>query len=494
MTLKSLPKIYWRISGGLILLLAILGICYVSIMKYVERDFIEEANQRLYGSLADTTVNLVRPLVDGDVDTLAIQDIMHSLMVINPSIEVYLLDTTGYIITYVAPKKKIKRTHVGLEPLKTFIASDKAQTFIKGDDPRDPDKEKVFSAAPILEDGKLTGYLYIILASEQQEAVSTNVSQSYMLRVGIGLFILTLIGALLIGLIALWYLTSNLRKTIRVVQQFKDGDYEARVPDNQLKDLEPLGETFNTMADTIVANIEALKSVERLRKELIANVSHDLRTPLTVVQGYIETLLMKHGTLEKAQREQILETALKSTKNLEKLVAQLFELTKLEAQQITPEKEPFFIGELAQDVVQQYQVLAKEKEIGLQFEMSGEQSLVFADVSMVARVLQNLLDNALKFTPPGGRVLLQVTGENEQVKVAIADSGPGIPVPDQPYIFDRYYQRKNRKKEKEGTGLGLAIVKKILDLHECQIRVFSQLEKGATFVFQLPRYDYQGAG
>ncbi len=484
----NLPKIYWRISAGLLLLLAILGICFVLITRYVERDYSHEVNQRLYGGLADTTVKVVKPLVNGEVDTLAIKDIMHSLMVINPSVEVYLLDTEGSIITYMAQKKEVKLERVGLEPLKTFISAGGQKPFIKGDDPRNPGESKVFSAAPILEGEELLGYMYIILASEEAAAVSSSLVKSYNLRIGTTLFFLTLIGALLIGLVALWFFTRNIRNTLHVVRRFKEGDYQARVPDHQLADLEPLGETFNDMADTLVANIEELKSVETLRRELIANVSHDLRTPLAVVQGYVETMLMKNESLSETDRAQMLTTTLRGTENLERLISQLFEYAKLEAKQISPEKEAFFISDLAQDILQQYQVLAADKEIELEFDVPQELPLAFADVSMVERIIQNLLDNALKFTPAGGQVRLAVTSDEENVHVAIADSGPGISELEQSHIFDRYYKQEPNKKTNKGAGLGLAIVKKMLELHDAKITVSSRLNEGATFAFNLPRH------
>ena len=278
-------------------LLVVLGVTYVVITGYVAREYLQEVNQRLYGGIANSTVNEVRPLVDGKVDTLAIQDIMHSIMVMNPSAEVYLLDTTGHIITYVAPHKKILLEEVSLTPVRAFIASEE-RPFIKGDDPRHPGEEKVFSAAQLENEGKLEGYLYIILASEEQAAVTEDLSGNYMLRLGSSWFFISLLGAMALGLLAIWYLTRNLRRIVAVVRRFKEGDYEARISHAEEGDLHLLGATFNEMADTIVANIEQLQSVERLRRELIANVSHDLRTPLAIMQGYVETLQMKAENLD----------------------------------------------------------------------------------------------------------------------------------------------------------------------------------------------------
>jgi signal transduction histidine kinase len=409
-------------------------------------------------------------------------------MVTNPSIEVYLLDTEGNIITYVAPYKKVKLDKVNLEPVKQFIAADE-KPFIKGDDPRHPNHSNVFSAAPILENDNLLGYFYIILASEEQAEVTSMLSGSYMLKLGSNMFFIALIGALIIGLLAIWFLTRNLRNIIDTVRRFKEGDLQARVAENNKGEMVVLADTFNDMADTIVTNIDELKSVENLRKELIANVSHDLRTPLAIQQGYVETLLMKEESISPEKRKEYLEIVLNSSEKLSGLIAQLFEYSKLEAKQIQPSKEPFFITELAQDIFQKYQILAADKKINMKLDMSPDLPMVFADVGLVERVIQNLMDNALKFTPEGGEVTITLEEMDKTVEVKIADTGPGIPENEQSFIFERYRQSERVNNEKQqGAGLGLAIVKKILELHDATIRVNSRLNEGTTFLFQLPAY------
>ena len=484
---QSNNRLYWKISSTLLFILLILAMGYVAITAYTERKYFQEVNQTLYGSIAAQTVKEVKPLVDGKVDTSAIKDIMHSMMVINPNVEVYLLDTDGKIVTYVAPYKKIVRERVALDPIIRFINSDE-KPFIFGDDPRNKEKEKVFSAAPILEEDELVGYVYIILASEEQEQVTSSLYGSRMLNLGKNLFFLTLLGALVIGLLAIWYLTRNLRTIIETVQRFKEGDYKARIPERSKGDLVVLADTFNDMADQINANIDKIKSVETLRRELIANVSHDLRTPLAIMQGYVETLLMKEDSLSSEDRKKYLNIVLSSSEKLSHLVAQLFEYSKLEAKQIQPQKEPFFISELAQDVFQKYEILAKEKGIIMNLNMSKELPLVFADVGLVERVMQNLMDNALKFTPQGGSVTIELTEQEKSVKVKIADTGPGIPETEQSYIFERYRRAKKEKEKISGTGLGLSIAKKIMEIHNSSIWVQSKPNQGAAFLFLLPAY------
>jgi signal transduction histidine kinase len=480
-------RIYWKISLTFLGMLIIVGIGYVMITGYVAKQYMQEANQKLYGGIADTATIQLKELIDeeGNVDTLKIKDLMHSLMVINPSIEVYLLDKQGNIITHVAPFKRVKLTEVNLKPVKKFI-SKKKKPFIKGDDPRHPGEEKVFSAAKILDGETLTGYLYIILASEEQAAVTDTLFDSYMLKMGVQMFIIALLVALILGLLAIWYLTKNLSNIIEKVRRFKEGDYDARIENANDKDLSVLSNTFNEMADTIVANMDELKSVEKLRRELIANVSHDLRTPLAIMQGFVETLLIKNDSLSVNERAHYLNIVLDSSDKLKALIAQLFEYSKLEAKQIEAQKEAFFISDLVQDIFHKYQVLAQEKSISLEVDIPKNLPLVFADISLVDRVLQNLIDNALKFTPNNGTVRIVLQKMNESVEVKIADNGPGMSEEAQSAIFERY--NKSQNQANLGAGLGLAIVKKILELHDATIKVQSQLNKGTAFMFELPAF------
>ncbi|MEZ5045226.1 MAG: HAMP domain-containing sensor histidine kinase [Saprospiraceae bacterium] len=484
--LKSNNLLYWKISGVFFMLLTVLGLGYVLITSFVADRYHQEVNQRLYGLIADSTATKVKTLENGEIDKASLQDIMHSMMVINPSVEVYLLDTLGGIITYVAPHKKIKLESVDMAPVKTFIYGDRKQ-MITGDDPRNPGDRKVFSAAPIWENNKLTGYVYIILASEEQVAVTNNLFGSYILKLGAWFFFLALVLALLVGLLSIWYLTRNLRRIIDTVRRFKEGEFAARVHLKNQGELSSLASHYNEMADTIVANIEELQGVEKLRRELIANVSHDLRTPLAIMQGYVETLLIKEDQLTEQERRKYLHTILDSNEKLAKLIAQLFEYSKLEAKQLEPKKEAFFISELAQDIFFKYQILAKANEVEMDLVCPSNLPMVFADLGMVERVIQNLMDNALKFTPKGGKVTIALNNIGQYVEVKIADTGPGIPEEEQSFIFERYRQAASGV-EKKGTGLGLAIVKKMLELHDATIQVQSRLNEGTVFRFQLPSH------
>ncbi|GAB4286241.1 MAG: ATP-binding protein [Ignavibacteriaceae bacterium] len=486
--IKISGSLYWKISALFLLLFILLAIAYIYITSISASNYALETNQRLNAGLAEVILNEFSPFAGEEVDEESIKDIMHHIMVINPSLEVYLLDEHGNILTYAAPHKKIKRKKISLDPVNKFIES-KGTLFIKGDDPRDPAKTKIFSAAPVRNENGITGYLYVILASEEYDSVTQFLFGSYIMKVGTYSFLLTLFAALALGLVAIRFITKNLTTISKTVKDFKNGDLNARIRFKSGKgELAELADNFNEMADTILDNIKKIRSMENLRSELIANVSHDLRTPLAVIHGYIETLIIKQNELSAEEKKKHLHTILKSTEKLKNLVAQLFEYSKLESMQIKLNKEPFFITELIQDVSHKYQLLAKEKGIAIKLLAPKEIPLVHADLALIDRVLQNLIDNAIKFTPEGGSITIELNNEKTNVQVSISDTGRGIPDTEIAHIFERYHKARPDDQEVEGAGLGLAIVKKIIDIHNSTIQVKSKINHGTSFIFNLPSY------
>lgn len=232
---------------------------------------------------------------------------------------------------------------------------------------------------------------------------------------------------------------------------------------------------------------EDKREVESMRKELIANVSHDLRTPLAYIQGYLETLLMKKGDLDDARMTRYLETSLEGTERLKKLVDELFELSRIESGNRKLDKEPILLAELVADVLRPFQLQAGEKGIKLEMDVPIELPAVSADLALLDRVFQNLVSNSIKFCRKNDsiRVTARET-ESGGVQVVVEDTGPGISEENLPYIFDRF--RRGDQTHRQGTGLGLAIVKSILELHQCEYGIESEAKKGTKFYFTLAIY------
>ncbi len=478
-------NLYWRLLAVLFMLLLFVGFAYIYIIGFTSKNYFQEATQRLNSGIAEHMVKTFPTFTDsGEVNHSALEEMFHDVMTLNPAIEIYLLDPHGNILSYFAPNKKIKLKKLSLAPVYTFIKT-KGAVCVMGEDPRHPSIENVFSAAAIEKNGILQGYMYVVLVGEEVNSVTDILLGTYLMRLGTFSMLITLLGAFLIGLLLIWVLTKNLRKIKYVVEKFKSGNFKSRISGNMGGEFGILAHTFNEMADTLTQNIEQLRSLEKLRSELIANISHDLRTPIAVIHGYAETLLLKNN-ISPGDEISYKKIILTSSESLQHLVTELFEFSKLEAMQIIPQKEPFFITDLISDTLLKYQLIASNKSITLQSDFSKNLPLVFADIAMIDRVLQNLLDNAIKFTPVGGIIMIELLQKNNGVEVKISDSGIGIAEDELPFIFDRYY--KNDKIRTNTTGLGLAIVKKILELHDSVILVKSKINMGTSFVFHIKNY------
>jgi signal transduction histidine kinase len=400
-------------------------------------------------------------------------------------VEIYLLDGQGKILAYfTGPSDRVVRKSVDMGPVRRFTTSGGEQ-LILGDDPRSTVRTKPFSAAPLAM-GNESGYVYIILGGEHYDATLRMIRQSYILRAGMVALLLALLSTLIVGLSLFFLLTRPLRSLSEAVRAFEKGEFGRRVEVRGRDELAGLGRSFNEMAATIEADLEKLREAERMRKELIGNVSHDLRSPLASIRGYLETILLKDALLSPEERRRFLETSLKNTASLQRLVEELFELVKLDTRQIQLKREAFQAAELAQDAVLKLKPRADGAGVSLTVEGPQDLPLVRGDIGLVERVLTNLIENALTSTPAGGSVRVALSGENGTVEVSVIDTGSGIGPEDLPHVFDRFYRAdRSRDRSRGGAGLGLAIAREIVELHGSALHVESKVNGGTRFSFTL---------
>ena len=481
--------LYSRLALTLFILLCLVGVILIQVIGHSSTLYQQEVAQKLNRELAAHIV-AEQPLIqDRKINHPALDHLFHQLMVINPSIELYLLDEHGAVLGYSAPAGKVRRTQVALEPVRKFLDGN-AQFPLKGDDPRNPEGRKVFSAARIADHADLQGYLYIVLGGEQYDHVVQMIGDSYILDSALLVLLVALVAALTAGLVVFALQTRRLRVLGNVMRRYAgedgDGSLVIRYAGNTSDEIDTLGQQFNAMADKITSQINELMRMDGVRREMVANISHDLRTPLTTMRGYLETLQLKHAELSIDEQQQYLQTALSHSQRLGSMVEELFELARLDSCESVVYSEPFSMCELVQDVTQKFQLRAREKSVQLNVILNPETPLVHGDIAMMQRVLENLLENGLRHTPAGGSINVGVDVDSGSVVVRVTDTGCGIPAEDVPRIFERFYQQDKNRSAGDNAGLGLAIVKRILELHDSVINVSSELERGTTFSFRIP--------
>jgi signal transduction histidine kinase len=485
---RLFSSFYSRLAAIFLVLLVLVGAVYITISVRSSIDFVQQADQRMNAHLAESIAAEIKPFVQDSIHTAQMKHLLHYLMVVNPHIEIYILDSTGNILAFFADQnKKLQRNRVSLEPINAFLAGQPGGTF-EGDDPRGVNRQKPFTVASVILADNRPGYVYVILGGEQYDEASAAIQRQFLSSIIVRGLIIALLAAGLMGLILFFLMTRRLRRVTKVVTGFKEGDLERRLDDKSQDDFGKLAVAFNQMADTIVRNMADLKRSDDLRRELVANVSHDLRTPLVLIQGYLETIIMKADTLTPEEIQRYMEISLKNTRYLSKLVSELFELSKLNAVHAKPSKEPFSILELIQDVIMKFKSSVDTRGVEIDCKYDTQIPLVTGDIGLIERALSNLLDNAIHYADEAGHVTVELALSEGYIRIKVSDSGPGIAAEDIPYIFLPYYRGKTGpSRERQGTGLGLAITKRILELHNSDIHVASEQGHGTTFYFDLAR-------
>ncbi|MBN1912964.1 MAG: PAS domain-containing sensor histidine kinase, partial [Candidatus Omnitrophica bacterium] len=240
---------------------------------------------------------------------------------------------------------------------------------------------------------------------------------------------------------------------------------------------------------SVLSDITKQKELDRLKSSFISHVSHELRTPLVAIEQSISLILSKTAGPISRDQEEFLSISQRNLKRLSHLIDDLLDLSKLEAGRMDLKREPLMITKLIDDCVESLRLWANSKSIDIRVESKGDLPAVSADAEKIYQVLNNLLGNAIKFTPSGGYVSIEPALKKEQgvIEVSVSDNGIGIPEEALAKIFDKFYQVGDRiATDLSGTGIGLAIAKEIVELHGGTIRAESRKGEGAKFIFALP--------
>ncbi|MEZ1316019.1 ATP-binding protein [Pseudomonas fluorescens] len=475
---------------SLVFAVLLLVCCGTSAWMQVRANQMHE-QEVVQGLSRDLAQHIARDTVLMDTQGLmpnAVRDLFSKLMQVNPSVEVYLLDTEGRIVGSAAPEGRIHRDRVDLAPIQRLLKGDALP--ILGDDPRSTDARKVFSAAPLKVDGQPAGYLYVVLLGEDHDRLAERGATSAALNTALLSIGLVALLCLIAGLAAFALITRPLRRLTDTVSQFDiDGVPSAPAPATPTDkgashdEIAILDATFRQMQARLSEQWRSLTRQDQERRELVANISHDLRTPLASLHGYLETLSLKDATLSPADRRRYLGIALDQSRKVGGLAQSLLELVRLEHGFVQPVLERFSLTDLVQDIFQKFELTAEARQVELKASFAPNVAAACADLGLIERVLTNLFDNALRHTPQGGDIELSLRPQGAFIEVTVSDTGPGIAAELREGLFLRPFNIGGARRD---GGLGLRIVHRILQLHGRDIQLVDVPGRGATFRFTLP--------
>jgi len=462
----------------------------------------QHTTQSLHRDLAIHMIEDNQLLRDGKIDPKVLKHTFHSMMLLGPAFEIYVTDTTGNILAFSAPPDKVKRKRIDVTPVKAFITN-RATLPLLGEDPRDLMRHKIFSAAPLYQEEALQGYLYVIIGSQLEDNILATLIEQRLISQHQALLIAVILFAVLIGAILIRYIVKPIAHITGAVSKYERSAVWQQGQSIGLTKLQSqwfpsneellLADAIDQMSVTMASQYEEIAYKDEQRKELLSYISHDLRTPLSSLIGYIETWQRQTCNKQAPASSDYLTIALKNAYVLNDLVEQVFDLAHLETGAVELRREPLAIAELAQDIIETFKLQAQSGNVTLDFTPKDSTIWVDADIAKLERVFSNLVANAIRHTPSGGNILMTfspiVVNNEQRVLIRVSDSGSGIPPEQLPRVFEAHFRAANRRDSESGNaGLGLAIVKALLDLHQTSIVVTSEENCGTCFEFSLPRY------
>jgi len=413
-----------------------------------------------------------------------------------PNIGLYLLDPNGAVLASAGPSQIFWSNYsVDLKPVLQGLATNPTQPIF-ADDPDMRDTLCLVAARPV---GNLNvpghgGWLYVVARNADTDTQPGSLLRAYGLKTAGRIGLITLGIGILMTMAIMALMTRPLSALTRVAERIGesglDGDPpmpETEIPHASRHDeIGRLGRAFQEMLSRLSTEMSRVKSVDTQRREMVASVSHDIRTPLTALTGQLETIKLKASELDKAQHDQLVERAIHNAEHLKRLTDSLAEVSLLDSPEFRAEPEPTALGELADDVTQRFARHAEEKQITLSADYTDRLPLLELDAGLIERALVNLIDNALRVTPIGGQVTVAVGEMDDKIRLQVSDTGPGIDQKDQERVFDLFYQANAHRSNRGSSGLGLSVVRRVAELHDGQVGLESSLGNGSTFYIDLP--------
>lgn len=454
----------------------------------------QETLQRLSHGLARHIVEhwpQVAQPADGAIDRASLDDVLHMLMVVNPAIEVYVLDSGAQVRSYLGEPGAVRVPQVDMVAMEAFLSG--APLPLLGSDPKAPGAPKIFSVAPFPRraDGSTPGYLYVVLNGEARTRIAAGIGTNRVWQTTLLIGVAGLLVTLGIGLMTFHTLTRPLRRVAGRMRTFDLDDSGATTPTpvgNPPRDeVRAIEDSFDAMAERISTQARVQAEQQGAHREIIANVAHDLRTPLTALHGYLETLSRDDPILPAGERRRYFGAALAQSDKVRRLSQQLFELARLQSASEVMQRDHFRLDELVHDTVQKFELSAQPPPVTLSGPPPGQVEME-GDLQLIDRALTNLIDNAVRHGPGARPVRVSLLCRGRGATVLVEDSGPGLPG-EIARRLDNGQPVREPPPERPGGGfggLGLAIAQRIAWLHGGSLRTLPSPCGGTRLCLALP--------
>jgi len=484
--IRSIPlfrTLTFKVSMALILFFMINGVLLV---LWDQADLLNEMEIEIQTTYRYTASEIAEELENIETDTEQLSVFFDSVATYYPGMELFLIAKDGLVLenaSYI-PSTLIKKT-VPIDAIVSFINADTSDYPIEIPIPTATDLDFVFSAAAIGPDNNPHAYVLVTLVEGGEDYVVSWWEEYGSLLTRTIFFSLIIAG--FAGLLFWYFLTRRIDRVARAVQSYRAGNNGINLDDRGSDEIGHVAMHVGDMMKRIDSMFDELGRKEKMRTELLASVSHELQTPLTVMQGNIETLVEHREKMNDADLDQKLGAVYSQVQNMSALIDDMFDVAILETGQMLIKPEPFPLVELIEDVVQTHALLIDQAKLTIDRDYSEVIQTVNADPIRVRQVIRNLLSNAIKFSEPGGKIKISTSvKQNEVLTFCIEDTGIGIAEDDLENIFQSFYRSKQTPNQSiKGTGLGLHICQHILKLHASHLEVKSRRDVGSSFCFDL---------
>ncbi len=482
--------LHMRVTGLFLGLLVLVGgLYYVWMDRMVFAPPAQDAAEEYwYAELADAEIDSIAGLAAGlDQSDLADLARRYGDGIAGFDAEIVFFDADGRALAASDPDSLLAAVGTVEAPLLVDMAAPDWPFDEVYPDPTNIDAyvNRIFYVAAVTDaSGEATAYLAgswrPIIFSEADVALDPRKLWLQAVMVG-------LLASFAVGWVLMTWLTRRIQSLSGAVADYAAGDLTRRVEAASNDEIGQLGRSFNTMAAQLETVIDDLSNKELFQRQLIANISHDLRTPLASLRGYIETLILRGDDMDRNEYRRYLGIVTDNLLHLDRLVDHLLQLSRLDSGQARFQHEDFPLAELAEGVLARCTAPAEAKSITIDCDCPDDLPMIHADPLQIAQVMQNLIENGIKFGREGGEVLVIARDRGDgTVEIAVRDDGPGIALEDQPHIFERFFVGdRSRSQKGQSSGLGLAISAKIIQGHGSELTVESQPGHGACFRFRL---------